>query len=84
MARRFADAILEAVTGIQGPFESKLAFVSTRGGRFKEIYTQTIDGEDLPGHQQSHNQIFPDAGVTTRDQPALSIVQVDGARALHR
>ena len=47
MARRFADAILKAVTGIQGPFDSKLAFVSTLGGRFKEIYTQSIDGEDL-------------------------------------
>ncbi len=47
MARRFADAVLKAVTGIQGPFDSKLAFVSTRSGRFKEIYTQSIDGEDL-------------------------------------
>ncbi len=47
MARRFADAILEAATGQKGPFDSKLGFVSTRGGRFKEIYTQTIDGQDL-------------------------------------
>jgi TolB protein len=47
MARRFADAILEASTGQKGPFDSKLAFVSTRGGRFKEIYTQSIDGQDL-------------------------------------
>jgi TolB protein len=47
MARRFADAIMEASTGQKGPFDSKLAFVSTRGGRFKEIYTQSIDGEDL-------------------------------------
>ena len=47
MARRFADAVLKAVTGIQGPFDSKLAFVSTRRGRFKEIFTQSIDGEDL-------------------------------------
>ena len=31
----------------RGPFDSKLAFVSTRGGRFKEIYTQSIDGQDL-------------------------------------
>ncbi|MGA9721466.1 MAG: hypothetical protein WBQ86_03335, partial [Candidatus Binatus sp.] len=37
MARRFADAILEAATGQKGPFDSKLAFVSTQGGRFKEI-----------------------------------------------
>jgi TolB protein len=47
MARRFADAVLEAATGTRGPFDSKLAFVSTRGGRFKEVYTQSIDGADL-------------------------------------
>jgi TolB protein len=47
MARRFADAVLKAATGVQGPFDCKLAFVSTRGGRFKEIYTQSIDGQDL-------------------------------------
>jgi TolB protein len=47
MARRFADSILEATTGQKGPFDSKLAFVSTRGGRAKEIYTQSIDGQDL-------------------------------------
>ena len=44
MARRFADAVLEAVTGQRGPFDTKLAFVSTRGGRFKEIYTSWLDG----------------------------------------
>jgi TolB protein len=47
MARRFADAILEAATGTKGPFDSKLAFVSTGGGRFKEVFTQSIDGQDL-------------------------------------
>ncbi len=47
MARRFADAMLEAATGTRGPFDSKLAFVSTRGGRFKEIWLQSIDGRDL-------------------------------------
>jgi TolB protein len=47
MARRFADAILEAVTGQNGPFDAKLAFVSTGKGRFKEVYTQSIDGQDL-------------------------------------
>jgi TolB protein len=46
MARRFADAILKAITGIEGPFDAKLAFVSTRAGRYKEIFTQSIDGED--------------------------------------
>jgi len=38
MARRFADAILKSVTGTPGPFDTRLAFVSTRGGRFKEVY----------------------------------------------
>jgi TolB protein len=47
MARRFADAVLEAVTGKRGPFDSKLAFVSTRGGRFKEVYTSWLDGGTL-------------------------------------
>lgn len=47
MARRFADAILQQVTDVKGPFDSRLAFVSTRGGRFKNIFTMSVDGEDL-------------------------------------
>ncbi|MGD0073652.1 MAG: DPP IV N-terminal domain-containing protein [Candidatus Binataceae bacterium] len=47
MARRFADATLEAITGRRGPFDSRLAFASTRDGRFKEIYTMSVDGRDL-------------------------------------
>lgn len=47
MARRFADAILKAVTGTRGPFDSRIAFASTRGGRFKEVYTDSLDGGRL-------------------------------------
>jgi TolB protein len=47
MARRFADAILQAATGKRGPFDTKLAFVSTAGGRFKEVYTSWLDGGGL-------------------------------------
>jgi TolB protein len=47
MARRFADALMESITGMRGPFASKLAFVSTRGGRFKEVYTSWLDGGSL-------------------------------------
>jgi TolB protein len=47
MARRFADAVLEQITGKRGPFDTKLAFVSTRGGRFKQIYTSWLDGGTL-------------------------------------
>lgn len=45
MAHRMADAVIEFVTGLPGPFESRLAFVSNRGGHAREIYTYTFDGE---------------------------------------
>jgi len=47
MARLFADAVMESVTGTRGPFNSKIAFVSPGGGRFKEIYTSWMDGGSL-------------------------------------
>ena len=47
MARRFADALIQSVTGTRGPFASRLAFVSTRGGRFKEVYTSWLDGGSM-------------------------------------
>ncbi len=47
MARRFADSVLKAVTGTKGPFDTRIAFVSTRGGRFKEVYVAAPDGGDL-------------------------------------
>ena len=44
MAHRTADAILEFTTGTPGPFDSRIAFVSNRGGYAKEIHTFTFDG----------------------------------------
>jgi TolB protein len=44
MAHRTADAILEFTTGTAGPFDSRIAFVSNRGGYAKEINTFTFDG----------------------------------------
>ncbi|MFN2426270.1 MAG: Tol-Pal system beta propeller repeat protein TolB [Candidatus Binatia bacterium] len=44
MAHRTADAILEFTTGTLGPFDSRIAFVSNRGGYAKEIHTFTFDG----------------------------------------
>src|SRR5271166_2932895 len=67
MARRFADAILEATTGQRGPFDSKLAFVSTQGGRFKEVYTQSIDGQGM--YRLTDNptiNLFPSFDRSTR------------------
>lgn len=47
MARRFADSIIKDVTGTRGPFDTRIAFVSTRGGRFKEVYLAAPDGGNL-------------------------------------
>ena len=46
MAHRFADQLLEVLTGERGPFDSQIALVSTRGGRLKEIYLCTFDMDD--------------------------------------
>jgi TolB protein len=54
MANRFADEILQMLTGEAGPFDSRLAFISTRSGRFKELYVMNLDGSDL--RQLTRNQ----------------------------
>ena len=47
MANKFADEIMLQFTGERGPFDSRLAFASTRDGKFKEIYVMSLDGGDL-------------------------------------
>jgi TolB protein len=47
MARRFADKIMEYLTGERGPFDSRIAFASRRGGRAKEILIMSVDGFDV-------------------------------------
>ena len=47
MANRFADEIIGTFTGERGPFDSQIAFLSTRGGRFKDVYVMAADGEDV-------------------------------------
>jgi len=47
MANRFADEIIQYFTGERGPFDSQIAFLSTRGGRFKDVYVMTANGDDV-------------------------------------
>jgi TolB protein len=47
MARRFADKVLQYLTGELGPFDSRIAFASRRGGRAKEILVMSVDGFDV-------------------------------------
>lgn len=54
MAHRFADEILRTLTGERGPFDTRIAFISTRAGRFKELYVMSLDGQDA--RQLTFNQ----------------------------
>jgi TolB protein len=47
MAHRFADQIMLFLTGEVGPFSSKIAFVSTRSGRAKELFVTDLTGTDV-------------------------------------
>ncbi len=66
-AHRFADAIVETITGKKGMASSKIAFVATRSGK-KEIYTADYDGKGV-------SQITRDNSISV--SPALS---PDGSR----
>ena len=46
MANRTADAILEFLTGERGPFDSKIALVSNRAGRLKDVYVFGFDRDE--------------------------------------
>lgn len=43
-AHRAADALIQDLTGRRGPFDSRIAFVSDRGGHTREIYAFSFEG----------------------------------------
>jgi TolB protein len=48
IAHRFADYLMLVLTGEEGPFSSKIAFVSKRaGGRAKEVYVTDLTGAEV-------------------------------------
>ncbi len=48
MAHRFADQIMLFLTGEEGPFNSKIAFISNRvDGRIKEVYVTDLSGTEV-------------------------------------
>lgn len=46
MAHAFADDILKSLTGTEGPFNARIAFVNDRSGH-KELYLMDVDGSNL-------------------------------------
>lgn len=48
MAHRFADHVMLLLTGEEGPFNSRIAFISNRaGGRAKEVYVTDLTGNKV-------------------------------------
>lgn len=46
IAHKFSDEIINQFTGTPGVFNTRLAYVSTGGGRFKEIHIAHLDGTE--------------------------------------
>ena len=46
MAHKFVDEIILKLTGARGVFDTMIAYVSTGGKRFKEIYVSHLDGTE--------------------------------------
>jgi len=46
IAHRFVDEIILQFTGTRGIFDTRIAYVSTGGERFKEIYIAHLDGSE--------------------------------------
>jgi len=46
IAHKFTDEIINEFTGIPGIFNTRIAYVSTSGGRFKEIHVSHLDGSE--------------------------------------
>ncbi|MGH7769965.1 MAG: Tol-Pal system beta propeller repeat protein TolB [Candidatus Binatia bacterium] len=46
IAHKFADEIINQITGTPGPFNSRIAYVSKAGGGLKEVYVSHLDGSE--------------------------------------
>ena len=46
IAHKFVDEIINQFTGVPGVFNTRLAYVSNSGGRFKEIFVSHLDGSE--------------------------------------
>jgi TolB protein len=69
MANKFADEIIAQFTGERGPFDSRFAFVSTRDGKFKEVYVMSADEGDL--QQVTKNQTINVSPTWSPDSRSL-------------
>lgn len=83
IGRRFADDVMKAVTGELGPFDSRIAFSSRRGGRSKEIFLMSVDGYEVT--QITNNRTINLAPSWSPDASSLLFTSYqDGNPSLYR
>jgi len=46
IAHKFVDEIINQFTGVPGVFNTRIAYVSNSGGRFKDIFVSHLDGSE--------------------------------------
>ncbi len=46
IANKFADEIIFQFTGVPGVFNTRITYLSTAGGRFKQVYVSQLDGSE--------------------------------------
>jgi len=54
-AHRFSDEIMQALTGIRGVFNTKIAFTAATGKKRKEIYVMDMDGYNMFAVTKNHS-----------------------------
>lgn len=69
IAHKFADEIIKQFTGVPGVFNTRIAYVSTSGGRFKEIYVAHLDGSEK--YQVTNNRTINLSPSWTPDGKAI-------------
>jgi TolB protein len=69
VAHKFADEIINQFTGIPGIFNTRIAYVSTSGGRFKEIHVSHLDGTEK--YQVTNNRTINLSPAWTPDGKSI-------------
>jgi TolB protein len=69
VAHKFADEIINQFTGVPGIFNTRIAYVSTAGGRFKEIHVAHLDGTEK--YQVTNNRTINLSPAWTPDGKSI-------------
>jgi TolB protein len=69
IAHKFADEIINQFTGVPGIFNTRIAYVSTSGGRFKEVHVSHLDGSEK--YQVTNNRTINLSPAWTPDGKSI-------------